>query len=155
MTLHSEVDHQCQWCSAKFVPLETFPNCPKCGHKSPVVFKHFVELTLGSASYNVFMYRSFMPPAWISSSVGDYYWYTAFRYLAYCSKALGIAERDLLQQRGLSGIEAQKLTEQFVSNLKLGDHPYMTSAISNYLLDLLVYLDARVSKPHSSYPPTA
>jgi len=115
MTLHSEVDYQCEWCSTKFVPLETFPNCPKCGHKSPIVFKHFVESTLGSASYNLFMYRSFVPPAWISSSAGDCYLYIAFRYLASLSEALGVAERDLFQQKGLSDAEAQELTEQFMS----------------------------------------
>jgi len=150
MTLHSGIDYQCGLCSTKFVPFETSPNCPKCGHKSPVVFEHFIEPTLGAASYNLFVHRSFVPPAWISSSAGDCYWYIAFRYLAYLSKALGVAERDLFQQRGLSDAEAQKLTEQFVSNLKLGDHQYMASAISDYLLGLLVYLDDRVSKSHSN-----
>jgi len=92
----------------------------------------------------------FVPPAWISSSAGDCYLYVAFRYLAYCSEALGVAERDLFQQKGLSDAEAQELTEQFVSNLKLGDHQYMASAISDYLLGLLVYLDHRASKSRSN-----
>ena len=146
MTAHSGVDYQCEWCFARFVPLENFPNCPKCSHKGSVVFEHFIESTLGAASYNLAMYRSFVPPAWISSSAGDCYWYIAFRYLAYLSKALGVAERYLFQQRGLSGAEVQKLTEQFVSNLKLGDHPYMASAIGDYLLGLLVYLEHKASK---------
>lgn len=149
MTIHSHVHYECESCSTGFVPLETFPNCPKCGHKSPVVFKDFIQDTLRSASYNHFTCGSFGPPAWAVLSSGDQYYSIAFGFLAYVSKALGLKGIDLYKKNHLSEGEAQELTEQFVNSLNFGDIPYMAPAIRDYLFNLLLRLKDEASRARS------
>jgi len=149
MTIHSFVHYDCESCSTGFVPMETYPNCPKCSHKSPVVFKDFIEDTLGSASYNTFMSGSFMPVAWSVSGSGDYYYHIAFSFLAYVSKALGLKGIELYKKNHLSEGEALELTEQFLNSLNFGDNPYMAPAIRDYLFNLLLRLKDEASRARS------
>jgi len=136
MTLHSNVNYKCKNCGLYFIPLPKFKICPKCNHKSIKVFNYFIEETIRSALYNLTRYGSFIPPVWLTRTIGDQYYLIAFEFLYFTSSTLKVAEKDLFSQEISENI-AQKLALKFLDRIDFGEHRYMANTLEIYFVCLL------------------
>jgi len=70
MTLHINYDHECQHCSAHYIPYDQVP-CPRCGQMEQKRFD-FVPQAAQSALFNLRSQGCYVPAAWWVSSFADH-----------------------------------------------------------------------------------
>ncbi len=114
MTLHAYTEYKCKNCGFRYVPIPSAPQCPYCGSPSEVVFDEFVDKFLSSVSHNIIMYRSIVPPAWATITIGDYYFLIGFFALEYMVKKLGLRNNKALLMEGVDLDKCLDIVEQFI-----------------------------------------
>jgi len=91
---------------------------------------------LRSALYNLSVYHSFIPHGWATITIGDHYYWLAFRFLSYISRSLGVDEKELLAKE-IAEEDATKIAAEFIDKLDFGDHAYMAKPLRSYFVRLL------------------
>jgi hypothetical protein len=120
MTLHIFYDHACPDCKAEFIPyLHALP-CPQCGAVSQEHFD-YVPQAAASLAFNLSSYKSYVPPAWYSGSLGDRLLYLLFR----------LFESFRQQERSPDFSEFAGI---FLSQVKWGDHGYLRNHVAGLAL---------------------
>jgi hypothetical protein len=136
MTIHSHVEYKCEDCDTRFVPIPEAPDCPKCLCKSVTVFPDFIKDTIASALYNLSHYGMFVK-MWSELSIGDFYYFWAFRFLDYVCSELK-ADKYHLLFRGFSKAQADLLASRFLNQLKYKEsESYWKYGLATYLSLLL------------------
>lgn len=136
MTLHSRIEYKCRNCGTDFIPTPILSTCPKCGYRSSKVFNNFIEETIRSALYNLTNYGSFIPHGWGTFTIGDHYYWLAFRFLSFASYSLKVDEQKLLG-KDISENTARKLASKFLDKINFGKQGYMANAFGVYFARLL------------------
>lgn len=145
MTSHSDVNYQCQYCHADFVPILEAPHCPNCGMKSEEIFSEFIDEALCSAIFNISRYKSTFPPVWGIFGIGDRYYAITFSFISFLSTQLKIEEKDALTKE-YSENEAQSLVSQFLEPKDFENSNYLKTHLKVYLRCLLI--SAKVNLTH-------
>jgi len=136
MTIHSRVKHKCEHRGITFVRIPESPECPKCRVKADVLFPDFIKDTLESVEYNLSHYGMFVK-MWSFLTVGDFYYFWAFRFLDYVCSQLKVDKYHLLSKT-IPKAQVDSLTSQFLNQLKYKDsQDYWKHGLKPYLLLLL------------------
>ncbi len=136
MTMHAHAHYECTNCRAHYVPFPPLDACPRCNTKASKAFFDFIATTLKSALFNLSKYDSFIPHGWATITVGDHYYWLAFRFLSYVSKSLKVDEKQLLPLE-ITEADASQLAVDFIAELNFGDQVYMANHLRSYFVRLL------------------
>lgn len=136
MTIHSFANYQCRKCGIPFIPMPITPNCPNCGTVADKIFSNFLNETLTSARFNYTDHKLFSPFIWAMLSVGDHYYYLAFRFLDFAQATLKREVRNLVERK-IPYDEAVKTVTKFLEEVDVSKQPYMAPAYKAYLAALI------------------